>query len=147
MPQVSGGTWKFSERPGGWIIAEKTLPSGQVERHRISFFEKRGKISLQSDGIVFQGELLSATQERSSHNSGDESWLTAQFPGKVRKLFVKSGDSVSDGDLMLLVEAMKMEFAIKAPYEGKVKKVLVQEGQQLAPGDPFLELEALADEL
>jgi biotin carboxyl carrier protein len=49
---------------------------------------------------------------------------------------------VSKGDPLLMVEAMKMEFVIRAPFAGIVKVIRVQEGAQVSPGDCFLELEA-----
>ena len=41
---------------------------------------------------------------------------------------------------MLLLEAMKMEFSVKAPFKGTIERILVKEGQQLSPGDRFLDL-------
>jgi biotin carboxyl carrier protein len=40
----------------------------------------------------------------------------------------------------MLLEAMKMEFSIKAPFAGVVKKLCVQEGQQLSPGQQLVDL-------
>ena len=45
--------------------------------------------------------------------------------GKIRKILVKDGDQVEMGTPLVLVEAMKMEFSIKAPSKGTVKKILV----------------------
>jgi biotin carboxyl carrier protein len=67
--------------------------------------------------------------------------LVAQFPGKVRKIMVQPGQEVQEGDALVMVEAMKMEFGVKAPRAGKIKTILVREGQQLSPGDRFVELE------
>lgn len=61
--------------------------------------------------------------------------VTAQISGKVLKVNVKAGDAVSKGDVLLLLEAMKMENEIKAPSDGTVKEVPVVEGARVAEGD------------
>lgn len=128
--------WKLEVRPGGWIVA--TSPDGQ--RQRVAAVELRGKTSFSVGGKLIQGEF-SDGRAAAGAQAGDSD-LTAQFPGKVRKILVTEATSVQAGTPLILVEAMKMEFTIKAPSAGKIKKVLVQEGQQLAPGDRFFDFEA-----
>jgi biotin carboxyl carrier protein len=129
--------WKFTVRPGGWILAE--LPSG--ERRRFAVSETKGKFSASVGGRLLHGDVLSRERGGDTGPSPDSD-LSAQFPGKVRKVLVADGAVVKAGEPLLLVEAMKMEFAIKAPGAGRVKKVLVKEGQQLSPGDRFVDFEA-----
>jgi len=134
LPATPAG-WKLSLRPGGWILAES--PTG--ERQRLMLHEARGKIGASLGGVLFQGEVQSK-QRQAAGAAGGDSDLIAQFPGKVRKVVVAEGAQVQEGDALVLVEAMKMEFAIKAPFAGKVTKILVKEGQQLSPGDRFVEI-------
>jgi 3-methylcrotonyl-CoA carboxylase alpha subunit len=47
------------------------------------------------------------------------------MPGKVLEIRAEAGQSVSEGDTLLIMEAMKMELAIKAPMDGEVSKVAV----------------------
>jgi biotin carboxyl carrier protein len=54
---------------------------------------------------------------------------------------IKEGDQVKEGTPLLMIEAMKMEFAIKAGASGVVKKIHVTEGMQLAPGQNLLDFE------
>ena len=63
------------------------------------------------------------------------------MPGKILKVFVKSGDAVAEEQPLVIIEAMKMEFTVKAPHEGKVSKVHYDEGAQVAVGDILIELE------
>lgn len=131
-----GGAWKLSVRPGGWIVAES--PSG--ERRRIFLIEQKGKLSASVGGRLLHGEVK--TRERGAGSGpSPETDLSAQFPGKVRKVLVADGAKVAAGDPLLLIEAMKMEFAVHAPGPGRVKRVLVKEGQQLSPGDRFVDFE------
>ena len=45
------------------------------------------------------------------------------------------------GEPVVLVEAMKMEFTIRAPFDGVVKQIRVKDGQPISPGDRFLDVE------
>lgn len=130
--------WKLHPRAGGWWIAEG--PNG--ERTRLAATRGRGRLSLTVHGIAWQAELLARATHGGGVDAGVEADLISQFPGKVGKILVNEGQSVAAGEPLLLIEAMKMEFAIKAPYAGTVKRVLVVAGQQLSPGDRFLDLEA-----
>jgi biotin carboxyl carrier protein len=139
-----GSGWKFEQRPGGWVIAT----DAQGKRHRLALKEVRGKLSfstLQSSGLGDVQKQSAASGKAGASAASVEADLTAQFPGKVRKILVVAGASVEEGEPLLLVEAMKMEFAIKAPVAGRVKKILVTEAQQLAPGDRFVEFEVKTD--
>ena len=63
------------------------------------------------------------------------------MPGKVIAVNVAPGDTVMKGDELLVVEAMKMENAVRAPREGRVKSVSAQVGDMVSPGVVLVELE------
>jgi biotin carboxyl carrier protein len=129
--------WKLTPRPGGWILAE----SSTGERRRLMATELKGKLSAAVGGYLYHGDIARDARGGAAAGGGSDSDLIAQFPGKVRKVLVVAGATVAEGDPLVLVEAMKMEFAIKAPYAGVVKRVCVAEAQQLSPGDRFVEME------
>jgi biotin carboxyl carrier protein len=60
--------------------------------------------------------------------------VAAQIAGRVLSIKVKVGDTVARGDVLLLLEAMKMENEIKAPTDGIVKDVPVAEGARVSEG-------------
>ncbi len=68
--------------------------------------------------------------------------ITAPMPGNILQIMVKPGDMVAEGDVLLLLEAMKMENEVCAPKAGKVSAVFVAEGQTVAADAPLMELEA-----
>ena len=71
----------------------------------------------------------------------DKSRLVSPMPGKVVKINVKEGDEVKEGQIMMVVEAMKMENNIVASGEARVKKILVAEGQMVDNKMQLIELE------
>lgn len=127
--------WKFESRPGGWWIATHGTTG---ERKRLQLVSRGGRVAFSLDGVLWHGEVLDRAAGGGAGAATDFDF-TAQFPGKVRKIVVKAGAAVAEGDPLLLMEAMKMEFTLRAPAAGRVDKLLVQEGQQLSPGDILLE--------
>jgi acetyl/propionyl-CoA carboxylase alpha subunit len=67
--------------------------------------------------------------------------LEAPMPGKVIAVKVAAGDTVGKGDELLVVEAMKMENAVRAPRDGRVKSVAARVGDMVSPGVVLVELE------
>jgi biotin carboxyl carrier protein len=67
--------------------------------------------------------------------------VTAQIAGRIVRVNVKPGDAVKAGDVLLILEAMKMENEIKAPKDGTVKEVLVSEGARVSEGDALVVIE------
>ncbi len=67
--------------------------------------------------------------------------LNAPMPGKVVSFAVKAGDAVTKGQVVAVMEAMKMEHAITAPADGIVGELLYAAGEQVAEGTALLTLE------
>lgn len=75
-------------------------------------------------------------------NKGGAGALVTQMPGKVVKLMKKEGETVTKGETVLILEAMKMENEIKAGADGVIKAINVKEGQALDSGFLMVEIEA-----
>jgi acetyl-CoA carboxylase biotin carboxyl carrier protein len=67
--------------------------------------------------------------------------VEAHITGTVWKIEVTVGDSVAEGDTVLILESMKMEMPVEAEDEGTVKQILVEEGQPVSEGDTLVVLE------
>lgn len=124
--------------------------------------------SLGADGIVLQyaGQRLTVQVERSGEvahvftpqgatqitvldalaHAGEAAAeggrLTAPMPGKVVSFAVKAGDTVTKGQVLAVMEAMKMEHTIAAPADGVVAELLYAPGDQVAEGAELLKLSA-----
>ena len=68
--------------------------------------------------------------------------VATHLAGNVWKVPVKPGDMVAQGDALVIVESMKMEFPVTAPCAGKVLQVFCREGSQVAAGQDLIVLEA-----
>jgi len=66
--------------------------------------------------------------------------VTAIMPGKIIRVLVAAGDKVAEGDVVCILEAMKMENELKAPKAGVVKAVHVQPGRDVELGAVLAEI-------
>ena len=64
--------------------------------------------------------------------------VSAPMPGKVLEVKCKAGDAVKAGDVLLILEAMKMQNEIMAPADGTVSDVRVSAGQTVSTGDVMI---------
>ena len=62
------------------------------------------------------------------------------LPGVVLRIEVEEGEEVAEGDVLLVVEAMKMETEIKSPASGKVLSINVNQGDQVKNGQSLVTL-------
>lgn len=71
-----------------------------------------------------------------SHGEGTP--VVAPLPGNVLSLNVKVGDEVKEGDVLLIIEAMKMENEVVAPQDGTVSAIVVAAGQMVETGEELM---------
>ena len=73
--------------------------------------------------------------------AGNSAHVAAPMPGMVASVAVEDGQKVAKGDLLLTIEAMKMETAIHAERDGKVKRVVARAGSQVDAKDLLVEFD------
>ncbi len=100
-----------------------------LQGERVAVFGAAGSTELQEiDPLTHAGDAAA------------EGRLTAPMPGKVIAFHVKAGDTVSAGQALAVMEAMKMEHTITAPRAGTVAELLYAVGDQVAEGGELLRL-------
>ena len=96
-----------------------------------------------ADVWLFQDGRTFVIRERSAERQGGdlETALASPMPASVVGIKVTPGEHVKAGDVLIVLEAMKMELPITAPRDGKVTKLLCAVGELVQPGVPLLEFE------
>ena len=124
----------------GKTLNIRCLAKGEVdeEGNVKVFFELNG----QPRSVRIENRTVSATVE--SHpkaEEGNPAHVPAPMPGVVASIAVQDGQKVVSGDLLLTIEAMKMETAIYAENDGVIKRLVVQAGMQVDAKDLLVEYE------
>ena len=76
-----------------------------------------------------------------SAHGGTQHSIPAPLAGSVSRIEVAEGDEVTQGQVVVVLEAMKMETEITAPKAGKVTKIYVEKGAAVQGGQPLLDVE------
>lgn len=88
--------------------------------------------------VEISGALTKSSKRPRALNEGD---VTSPMPAKVVDIKVSKGDSVSEGDVVAVVEAMKMQNELHAPITGIVKDIYVSIGDQVNPDEAIMTIE------
>ena len=91
------------------------------------------------DGDVFKVKKIELTGTKKTNKKEKDS-LDSPISGKVVSVKVKNGDKVKKGEVLMVIEAMKMEYLIRAPYNGIIKKINFKEKDQIEIGQNTIEL-------
>lgn len=130
------------------VTTEKPAPTAKPASLQKQSTER---YSVQVDGKVYDvvvapgGELKEVQVKDSelipqSASVSTSETLNAPLAGNIFKLLVRAGDAVAEGDVVMIMEAMKMETEVRATHSGTVANVLVSEGDSVATGDAMIEL-------
>lgn len=113
-------------------------------RFELGVVRRGATIAVTSPLDVLEVEIHEAAHPSSPsphHAPPGPARVTAPMPGKIVRVLVVPGQSVLAGEGLLVVEAMKMENALRAPRDGVVKAFLARVGDMVNPGAVLVELE------
>lgn len=85
--------------------------------------------------------ILKKRRVPSLSTGADAGVISAAMPGLIVKLFKKEGDRVRMGDILIILEAMKMQNELQSRVDGFVKQVMVREGESVEMRQVLLEVE------
>lgn len=125
-------------RRSGDLVAIETggeLHAVRVARDGYRVFVKSGPRAFE-----IRRESIPASARRGRGAADPGTGLTAPMPGRIRKTLVARGDSVARGQVVLVLEAMKMEHAIRAPRDGIVARLDHVEGDLVEAGTVLAEI-------
>ncbi|HSH57571.1 MAG TPA: sodium-extruding oxaloacetate decarboxylase subunit alpha, partial [Halomonas sp.] len=141
-PQAPG-----SESPGAGLPvaaqrggAEAKAPAAGPETYTVKVNGKAYVVEVAEGGEVgaIQEQAAPAAAAPAPAASGEA--ISAPLAGNIFKVNVREGDSVAEGDVVIILEAMKMETEVRASSAGTVSAVKVSEGDSVAVGDVLIEL-------
>ncbi|AOJ84628.1 3-methylcrotonyl-CoA carboxylase [Burkholderia savannae] len=112
--------------------------------HAYCFAIARERLWLQLDGIDHAFAILNRAGRASAGAADSDGVLRAPMNGRVIAVDIDEGATVSAGQTVMVLEAMKMEHAITAPFAGKVASLGARAGEQVAPGQVLAQLEPQA---
>ncbi len=129
--------------PGAWtiLIAESRGPQaeGRGDIAATLFVDDLGA-SLVERGEVWRYPFPSADASADSLEASDE--IKAPLPGKIAMFHAEAGQKVTKGQVLVVLEAMKMEHALVASRDGVIAETYVQEGRQVKAADVLIRLVA-----
>ena len=86
------------------------------------------------NGKEYDFNVKEGIDSKVSSSNGDGTPVKAALPGNVLKVLVSEGDTIEEGDVIAVVEAMKMETEIKSPVSGTVQSVDIEVGNKVQTG-------------
>lgn len=123
-PTVAGGAETYTVKLNGKAYVVEVAEGGDISQ------------------IQAQPNASSSAPDSAASSGGESSGesIDAPLAGNIFKVNVRVGDTVAEGDVVIILEAMKMETEVRASSAGTVSNVNVSEGDSVAVGDTLIEL-------
>ncbi len=106
--------------------------------YTVSVNGKKYAVTIEGDKATVNGKLydvkVKAGIDATAVPAGEGTPVKAALPGTVLKVLVSTGDTISEGDVITVIEAMKMETEIKSPVSGTVQAVEIEVGNKVKTG-------------
>jgi len=112
-----------------------------MEYHHFNMETENKSNSLVIDDTVYETQLTRKFRQRKHYTKPDPKMINAFIPGIVREIYVKRGQSVKEGDKLLLLEAMKMKNILTVLRSGIIKEIHITAGDMVYKGQLLIELE------
>lgn len=148
--RVNGTSYKIDFQPvSGQPVYSLLVDNGSYQAHVFEGEDDELQILLR--GTLYTAlvedereKRLKAAAGTGGASSGDFS-LKSPMPGLIVQVLVKDGDKVSSGDVLVILESMKMQNELKSPLDGIVTQVQVKEGDSVEQKQVLVKVEASGD--
>ena len=140
QPYGGGDGWRMGGEPAlvHLSLVDENGEQSDYEFDRVDGIEAPAVVDPDGVTVAYEGQTWHFTAPdpmRARAASGPaEAEVVSPMPGTVLSVTVAEGDLVAHGDILGVVEAMKMELALKAPYDGTVSRVGAATGDQVGLG-------------
>jgi biotin carboxyl carrier protein len=135
---LGGTTLSFREIRRGSALAALEI-DGELFSVRVA--QEGNRAFVWCAGEIFELRRATAVVSRARPAAGESHHgLVAPMPGRIRKTLVSRGEEVAKGQVVLVLEAMKMEHAIRAPQDGVVTRFEHREGDLVEAGAVLAEI-------
>jgi biotin carboxyl carrier protein len=101
--------------------------------------DKMGFLNI--DTSLYKTRISEKFQNRKSYKPADPRIILSFIPGTVLDIFIEKGQMVKKGEILMILDAMKMQNKLKCIMDGKVKSIVVKKGDKVSKGTVLLELE------
>ncbi|OTG61921.1 3-methylcrotonyl-CoA carboxylase [Acinetobacter sp. ANC 3903] len=116
------------------------------KQQKLAFSQTEHGITLFHNGQTHKFDYLKS-DFNSQDEQGTENNLTAPMPGVITQVLVAANDKVKKDDVLMTLEAMKIEYSIRAPHDGIIASSYFQKGDQVKAGDELVEFQPLTEEV
>jgi len=100
----------------------------------------KGTLWVHHNGRTFTADAGSGRKSRKKSAGGSSDRINAPMPGKVTKLLLAVGSAVEAGQAVLVMEAMKMEYTLKAEIAGTIEAIECAAGDQVVLGKTLVKI-------
>lgn len=143
VAQYEGQTFELE----GQLLDAHTLQFKLAgKQQKLAFSQTEHGITLFQNGQSYKFAYLKPVFNQEDEQ-GAENNLTAPMPGVITQVLVAANDKVKKDDVLMTLEAMKIEYSIRAPHDGIVASSYFQAGDQVKAGDELVEFQPLAEEV
>ena len=116
------------------------------KQQKLAFSQTEHGITLFQNGQTHKFDYLKLDYHQHD-DQGTENNLTAPMPGVITQVLVAANDKVKKDDVLMTLEAMKIEYSIRAPHDGIIASSYFQKGDQVKAGDELVEFQPLTEEV
>ena len=134
LPEAGGVKLAANEKEGLLLELFPQVAKNFLTKQKVAAYEAQHKADAP------QAEKVVAEEKKNEPITGKT--VKAPMPGSILRFTVKPGDTVTKGQTVVILEAMKMENSIATDYAGTVKRLLVKEVTTVAADAPMIEIEA-----